>query len=313
MRWAALLLLAGALCAQDKLDLGGGVTLELVSVPAGEFFLGDSHITRSLTGLFGPHEFFGRTVRLTRGFRIGKYEVTVDQFRRFVESTRFQTDAETGRRPWRGLSTGAFTLVDGAWKPKADANWRSPGFAQDGRHPVTCVSWHDAVAFCAWVTKQSGRQCRLPREAELEYAHRARSQTRYHWGISMDPKWQWGNVADDGALEDEDLFFERQDGMKNAIPKGRNDGYRQTSPVGMFQPNAFGLYDTAGNVWEYTLDWFGAKPAAVDPRGAGNETVRGMRGGSWMSTPDVYRPAYRAEIEPESRTATRGFRVVVEE
>lgn len=308
-----LLVMAGALTAQDKLDLGDGVALELVRVPEGEFLLGEAHITRSLTGVFGPHEFFGRMVRLTRGFRIGKYEVTVDQFRRFAEDARYQTDAETGRRPWRGLTTGAFTLLDGAWRGGADVNWRRPGFAQDGRHPVTCVSWFDANAFCEWASKRSGRKCRLPAEAELEYAQRARSRTRYYWGISMDPKWRWANVADDGGMEDEDVFFERREVMKNPVAKGRNDGYKFTSPVGMFSPNAFGLYDAAGNVWEYTLDWFGITPAAVDPRGSGAEKIRGMRGGGWMSTPDLYRSSFRAEIEPESRTATRGFRLLVEE
>ncbi len=311
-----MVVLAGVGPAQTgdttTLDLGEGVKVELVRIPAGEFLMGENHITRSLTGFFGPHEFFGRTVRLSRSFRTGKYEVTVKQFRRFVEATGYQTDAESGQRTWGGLRTGLFTVVDGAWRKNATASWRNPGFSQEDDHPVTGISWYDATAFCEWVSSRTRRACRLPTEAELEYAQRARTPTRYFWGIGMDEKGAWANVADSDGLQDDDVLGDNKHLMKNVVPEDRNDNYRYTAPVGMFHANAFGLYDAIGNVWEYTLDWAGVKPALADPRGTGDEKVRSMRGGSWISTPDLYRSSFRPEIEPESRTSTRGMRLVVE-
>lgn len=295
------------------LQLGADVEMELVGIPAGEFVIGESHVNRGSIGFFAPHELLARQVRLTKPFYIGKYEVTVAQFRRFVQATGFLTDAETGSRPWKNLQKGAYTIVGNSWGPKTDASWQNPGFPQDGTHPVTCISWYDAVAFCEWLSHQTKHVCRLPTEAELEYAQRANTLTRYYWGILPDAHGVWANVADPNGLEDKDIFFEKEVSMKHPLPAGRNDKYRYTAPVGSFPPNPFGLYDAIGNAWEYTLDWEGADPARVDPRGADSETLRGMRGGSWMSTPDFYRPSFRAEIEREGRTSSRGMRIVVEQ
>ena len=305
-----------------SLDLGGGVKLELVRIPAGGFMMGETEVARNLIGLFAPQELRVRHVKITKPFYVGKYEVTVDQFRRFVEATSYQTDAETGKRPWRGLTTGAYTVVDGNWGKDENASWKNPGFPQEGNHPVTCISWYDAVAFCQWVVSQTKRPCRLPTEAELEYAHRAGTPIRYYWGNRPadagrkpdSPLGYWANVGDDKMRDsaDEDIFLDSKNVMKSLIPKGRDDGYTYTAPVGMFYPNPFGLYDAIGNVWEYTLDWAGPNPGLTDPRGADSEKVRSMRGGSWISTPDLYRPSYRAEIEREGRTSTRGMRILVE-
>ena len=101
--------------------------------------------------------------------------------------------------------------------------------------------------------------------------------------------------------------------MRSLIPEGRDDGYEGTAPVGSFYPNPRGLFDAIGNVWEYTLDWAGEDPARTDPRGSEAEGVRSMRGGSWLNSPDAYRPSFRPEIEPGGRTSTRGMRVLVEE
>jgi len=252
-------------------------------------------------------------VRLTRPFYAGTYLVTLQQFRRFIEASGYVTDAENGSRPWRGLTRGAYTIVGNSWGPRPDASWRSPGFPQDDTHPVTCISWNDADAFCRWVAAQTGRKARLPTEAELEYLQRTGTETRYYWGSRPDPRGLWANVTDDGMIGDEDIFPDGQPLMKHWIPKGRNDGYRYTTPVGFFGPNPFGLYDAIGNVWEYTQDWEGPDPALVDPRPTSAARLKSMKGGSWMSTPDFYRPSLRIQVEPESRTSTRGIRVVLEE
>jgi len=296
-----------------NLDLGNEVILELVQIPAGDFVAGESHLNRSDIGFFSPYELIARKVTIAKPFYAGKYLVTVDQFARFVESTHYVTDAESGRRPWKTLSKGAYTTTAEGWGPSTDANWRKPGFPQDGTHPVTCISSYDADAFCRWASKQSGRKVRLPTEAELEYLQRAGTETRYFWGDRTDPHGRLANVADDGIIGDEDIFPDGQPSMKHLIPKGRNDQYPFTTPVGFFPPNLFGVFDAIGNVWEYTADWEGPNSARIDPKGPASSPFRSMKGGSWISTPDFYRPSIRLKIEPESRTSTRGLRVVVEE
>jgi sulfatase modifying factor 1 len=298
--------------APASLDLGAGIAVELVRIPSGEFMMGESNLNRSSIGYFAPHDLIARTVQITRPFDAGKYPVTLAQFERFVNATNYVTDAESGKRPWRGLTKGEYTIVDGVWGPKADANWRNPGFPQSPTSPVTSISWYDADAFCRWASKQTGENVRLPTEAELEYLERAGTETPYFWGAHPDDHGTLANVADYGIAGDEDIFPDGQPPMKTFTREGRDDGYRYTTPVGFYQPNLFGVYDAIGNVWEYTRDWEGADPPRVDPLGATSEPFRSMKGGSWMSSPDFYRPSIRLAIEPESRTSTRGFRVVVE-
>ena len=304
------------------LDLGAGIQLELVRTPAGQFTMGEADYSRALIGLFAPHDLRSRQVTITKAFYLGKYEVTVEQFRRFVEESGYRTDAETGRHSWRELHEGCYTMVDGSWQAKTDASWKNPGFSQQPDHPVTCISWFDAAAFCEWLSRRTGRTSRLPTEAELEYGQRALTPTRYYWGKRPAdyvknpnrPIGYWANVADSSMeyVSDADLFLTGTE-MRSLIPEQRDDGYERTAPVGMFYPNPRGLYDAIGNVSEYTLDWAGEDPARVDPRGVETARVRSMRGGSWISSPDAYRPSYRPEIEPGGRTSTRGMRVLIEE
>ena len=239
-----------------------------------------------------------------------------------VEDNGYETDAETGRRSWRALGKGCYTTIGGSWAPKSDAAWRNPGFPQGSDHPVTCISWFDAAEFCRWLSAKTERTVRLPTEGELEYGQRALTVTRYYWGkrpadYVRDPRLPigyWANVADAarGDNADADLFLTGTE-MRSLTPEGRDDGYGHTAPVGKYYPNPRGLYDAIGNVWEYTLDWAGEDPARTDPRGPDEGGVRSMRGGSWLNSPDAYRPSYRPEIDPAGRTSTRGMRVLVEE
>ena len=155
------------------LDLGSDVQLELIRIPPGEFMMGETDWSRALIGLFANHDLRARQAKITKAFYLGKYEVTVEQFRRFVEENGYQTDAETGRRSWRELEKGCYTMGGGNWGPKSDASWRSPGFPQSSDHPVTCISWYDAVEFCRWLSGKTGLRARLPTEGELEYGQRA--------------------------------------------------------------------------------------------------------------------------------------------
>jgi sulfatase modifying factor 1 len=299
--------------ASSTLDLGAGVRLQLVDIPSGQFTSGESDMSRSNIGFFSPHEIIARSVQISKPFYTGKYLVTVGEFTRFAQAANYVTDAESGSRPWRDLTKGCYTVTGKSWGAVADASWKKPGFAQDETHPVTCISWNDAKAFCDWLSKQTGKKVRLPTEAELEYLQRASMETAYYWGNRTDYRSRWANLADGDIVGDDDLFPDGQPSMKRFTMEKRNDGYKYTTPVGFFPPNMFGVYDAIGNVWEYTEDWEGDDPARVDPHGASSERYRSMKGGSWLSTPDFYRPSIRLQIEPESRTSTRGFRVVVEQ
>jgi formylglycine-generating enzyme required for sulfatase activity len=128
-------------------------------------------------------------------------------------------------------------------------NWRKPGFDQQSTHPVTCVSWDDATAFCQWLSREDGRTYRLPTEAEWEYACRAGTDTLFFWGDDPDAGEGYLNAADETGTPD---------GRSWTHKFNFKDGYAATSPVGRFKPNAFGLHDMLGNVWEWCSDWYAA-------------------------------------------------------
>ncbi|MGE3820240.1 MAG: bifunctional serine/threonine-protein kinase/formylglycine-generating enzyme family protein [Isosphaeraceae bacterium] len=225
-------------------------------------------------------------VRITRPFHLASHEVTVGQFRRFVEATGYQTEAE---------------------RAKETSTWRNPGFKQEDNHPVVCVSHNDALAFIDWLNEQEsrdGRGYRLPTEAEWEYACRAGTGGGY--GGTDDPETlvRLANVADAS--------------LKKAFPnavltlKG-DDGFEYTSPVGSFEPNAWGLYDMIGNVLEWCDDWYDPKyyqsSPAEDPRNLTKAAYRVSRGGGWNARPRNCRPALRGWYSPGYRDYFLGFRL----
>ncbi len=240
-------------------------------------------------------------VDITRPYLLGIHQVTVGQFRRFVEESRHQTEAEKA-------GTGSFGWEEKrrAWELDPAKNWRNPGFSQTDDHPVVCVSHNDAVAFCEWLStteKKEGRTYRLPREAEWEYACRAGSNALFV--ISNDPEdlAKIANVAD-ARLKQE---FSNIDCIKG------DDGFIYTAPVGSFAPNPWGLHDMIGNVWEWCADWYDykyyASSPAADPPGASRGSHRLFRGGSWGGDAGYCRPADRNLFAPGRRNSALGFRV----
>ena len=294
-------------------DLGSGVKMKLVLVPAGEFKMGSGESAEATAAFFNKTygedhvnaDFFKdehpqHGVRITKPFYLGTYHVTRGQFRQFVADTAYKTDAEKGERP------GAF-----GWDPDKKAfgfnakySWRNAGFEQTDEHPVVNVSWNDAVAFCKWLSKKEGNTYRLPTEAEWEYACRAGTTTRYYSGDDPETLAKVGNVADATAKA-------KFPDWKYTIKA--SDGYVFTSPVGSFQPNAFGLYDMHGNAWQWCADWYGAeyyaKSSADDPTGPDTGDVRVLRGGSWYDWPIIARSANRDRSTPVYRYYITGFRV----
>jgi serine/threonine-protein kinase len=260
-----------------SLDSVGRVAIELVYVKPGTFTMGSREAPPNTWLLDARPE---HQVTLTKGYFLGKYEVTRGQFAAFVRATGYVTDAEK-----RGKSHGR--RADWSLGDIPGANWKDPiGFSQADDHPVVAVSWNDAVAFCKWVARVTGRGVRLPTEAEWEYACRAGTKT----------KWSFG---------DNEADF-KEYGLLGLQPQ----------PVGQKKPNPWGLYDMHGNVGELCQD--GPRPYAatdaVDPEGPAKGFNRSFRGGTYDVGPRECESATRLYVSAPSGTWLNiGFRVAVDE
>jgi len=288
------------------------IGMALVRIPAGEFVMGRAESADELAKAFpdyereridGLRDEEAHRVRITRPLDMGTHEVTIGQFKQFVEDGHPSEAERDGTGGW-GYNP-AIAYFEGR---KPVYSWRNPGFKQGDDHPVVNVTWNDAVAFCQWLGKKEGRVYRLPTEAEWEYACRAGTTTRY--SVGDDPK-QLVKVA---ALYDADTRELFPQFAKYAVPG--SDGHPFTAPVGSFRPNAFGLYDMHGNVWEWCSDWYGEdyyrQSPADDPQGPADGNVRVRRGGSWHTWPLYMRSAFRNYNTEETRYVLVGFRVVRE-
>lgn len=248
----------------------------MVVVPSGSFTMGSPPGEKGRARDEGPRH----RVTIGRRFAVGKYEVTVEEFAGFVEATRHVTE----NRCW--------TYENAELKERSGRGWRTPGFSQDGRHPVTCVSWRDARAYVRWLSAETGQRYRLLTEAEWEYAARAGTPSRY--------RYHWGNLA----------------GTDRAHCEGCGSRFAndRTAPVGSFGANALGLHDMHGNIWEWVEDcWHGGYRGMASDGGArttgGNCAARILRGGAWNSRPDDLRAAHRVRDTADARYFGTGFRV----
>ncbi|MFB7708874.1 formylglycine-generating enzyme family protein [Streptomyces sp. NPDC056105] len=291
--------LAPSPCAPER-----GSAVEQVLLSGGEFLMGAD----SADGFPDDGEGPVRRVRLSP-FRIAPYTVTNAEFGRFVAETGHVTEAE--RFGWSyvfaAFLPAALRRISERvpqtpwWCGVRGAFWRAPegpgsDVAERERHPVVHVSWHDAQAYCRWA---GGR---LPTEAEWEYAARGGlEQRRYPWGDELTPGGEHRCNIWQGLFP-----------TKNTL----DDGHRGTAPVDTYAPNGFGLYNTAGNVWEWCADWWttdhGAAPR-TDPAGPATGSAKVIRGGSYLchdSYCNRYRVAARTSNTPDSTTGHMGFRCV---
>ena len=300
--------------ALQEREIANSIGLKLVPIPAGEFMMGGQEPAEELVKAFAAYkrkadyfndEYPSHRVRITNSFYFGKYEVTVGQFRKFVDETAYKTAAEKdgqggwGYDPKTGQCDGRYPQF----------NWRNPGFVQTDDHPVLNVTWNDAVAFCQWLSRKEGKTYRLPTEAEWEYACRAQTTTRYQNGD--DPA---GLIAVSNTLDAKGrtTFPHVQE-----LDLPPSEKLKFTVPVGSKKPNRFGLYDMHGNVWEWCADWYGedyySKSPVENPTGPDTGEVRVRRGGAWNSFPLWARASFRNWNTPQSRCVNLGFRVVREE
>jgi formylglycine-generating enzyme required for sulfatase activity len=268
----------------------------LILVEPGTFEMGSPRAE-----LFHQRSELQHIVELTRGFWIGRIEVTRGQFGRFVDDTGYVTAAETD-----GWSLGVGP--SGGWQRIELISWRDPGFAQTDNRPVVCVSWRDAVAFCEWLSATEGHVYRLPTEAEWEYVCRAGSADSFAWGNAPYNETARSNAADAAWMG---RFSE---------PMGFDwyDGYIFTAPVASFPANAWGLFDMHGNVQEWCADTYEPYEAekvtnpGFPPAGIAQRAPRVLRGGSFASVPAHCRSAHRDAARPGATFVTVGFRVVME-
>ena len=261
---------------------------EMVVVPAGSYRMGSPPYEQ------GRHEHEGpvREVTIAGPFAIGRYEVMVAEFARFVNET--------------GYSAGSscWTYEGDDYTIRAGRRWRNPGFAQSGRHPVACVNWNDAQAYVAWLSRETGEEYRLPSESEWEYAARAGTATARYWGEGESGQCRHANGADASGKE-------RYLGLVTAA--SCRDGHVHTAPAGSFAANGWELHDMLGNVWEWAEDCWNGSYAWAPSDGSAWESgvcaVRVLRGGSWVSSPSDLRAADRNASFTRSRDVDYGFRV----
>ena len=279
----------------------------MIRLPSGSFLMG----TNDLVGFPADGEGPVREVTLDP-FYMDEASVTNEQFAKFVKATGYKTDAEKFvfsyvfhlfiDRAIKGrlMMMGRQLLGLEWWYHVEGSDWShpdGPGSNLEGRmdHPVVHVSWRDAQAFCAW----SGK--RLPTEAEIEYAAR---------GGLMQKRYAWGDVLTPGGKHMCNIW-------QGDFPRTNTaeDGYIGTAPAKSFEPNGYGLYNMAGNIWEWAFDWwspdFHIKGSRVNPYGPPTGDRRVTRGGSYLchdSYCNRYRVAARTSNTPDSSSGNTGFR-----
>ena len=249
---------------------------EMVVVPAGRFKMGD--IQNSGDSDEQPIHYVN-----LKQFAIGRYEITVEEFQKFIQTTGYQTYSEVSGK-------GCYTNRAGyGWKWRERANWQT--VKQSEKHPVVCVNWYDAIAYTDWLTEQTGQPYSLPSEAQWEYMARSDTQSKYWWG--------------------------NQIGYDQANCWETSRWSQTTTPVGTFQPNFFKVYDTIGNVWEWVADhWhsnYGRAPLDGKAWLDEDSAYRILRGGAWVSQPVSCRVSERFKVVPIKSSARIGFRVAIQE
>jgi formylglycine-generating enzyme required for sulfatase activity len=276
----------------------GGRAPEMIVLPHGGFRMGAGDDEPGSVDAEKPAHY----VRFERGFAMSRKAVSVGEFRRFVQATKYRPRASR-----RGHST-VYDERSGNFARRSGVDWQSDyaGAKAADDLPVLHVSVRDAEAYAEWLSQQTGRSYRLPSEAEFEYAARAGMQGRYPWGNDGIPPRGFGNLT----------------GGNDVSPSGRHwsnafvsygDGYWGPAPGGSYKANPWGLYDMGSNISEWVSDCWHASYRRAPAGGAAwfNPGCRSrvVRGGSWAGSPVQARAAWRSSSNSDMTSARTGFRV----
>jgi formylglycine-generating enzyme required for sulfatase activity len=264
---------------RDRFLDGEGQGPELVLLPTGRFQMGSPDHERKIAMEAGSQkawlarELPQRWVGIEKPVAMGRYPVTVGEWRVFVRAS--------------------------GWRQSGEVNWEAPGFPQLDTHPVVGVNWYDAQEYLRWLSEATGRQYRLPSEAEWEYACRAGTKTAFSFGDAISTE-----------LANYDGNFTWNGGARGEYRRG-------TTPAGMFPANPWGLFDMHGNVWEWVQDvvhdnYEGAPLDGSAWEESGDQARRILRGGSWLYNPRYLRSALRNGFSSALSNDIVGFRVVRE-
>lgn len=291
------------------------IGMRFVLIPPGTFLMGSPDGEPGHNS--GGYDETLHQVTLTKPFYLSKHEVTVRQFREFVDTKRYKTDGES--------NNGGHAHDDKAvWKHRPGTNWRNPGYAgpyeQRDDHPVVHVSHADSKEFCAWLQerwtlessmldKETKKQPvllnDLPTEAQWEWACRAGSGARYWWGPDEDTTGKVANVGD------RSLKKVHPEWPRTIMPM--DDGFAFVAPVGSYRANGFGLHDMLGNVWEFCSTRYAPYPkeAVTDPVDGDPKRGFAVRGGGWSNIASDARCASRNADPPHFCHSNLGFRVAL--
>lgn len=283
---------------------------ELVQIAPGQFAMGADVEEPRRLGL--PEYWVKReqprhTVRVERGFAIGRYEVTRGEFAAFARETGY------------GPTAGCWHFVGSEWLLDESRSWRDAKTDQTDTQPVTCVNWHDAQAYLQWLSQKTGRRYRLASEAEWEYVARAGTTTAYWFGDTPESICKYVNLGD---LTTQDRFGWDKTQIKYkelSDWKGQpcKDGFAAMAPVTETVANPFGVHGLLGNANEWVADCWNdthqGAPGDQSARESGADCgLRVMKGQGWTAISASTRAAFRLKMNATDRRFTFGFRVLRE-
>ena len=277
-----LLFLLSALVFADKYKVGTTFQdcpecPEMVVVPAGKFLMGSPDDEEGRWEDEGPQH----QVTISKPFAVGKYEVTLGQFKEFINETRYKV---------RGMCE---IYESGGWDLRADLNWKNPGFEQTDDHPVVCVAWDDAKAYVKWLSEETGKKYRLLSEAEWEYVARASRTTAYHFGAAIFQEQANYNEINNGTVEvgqyrpNEFQLYDIHGNVAEWVEDCWHDDYRGAP--------------SNGSAWSEGCD------STEDLAGV---NTRILRGGAWADSEVDLRSAIRFSTAAWFRHNIIGFRIV---
>lgn len=268
----------------------------MVNVPSGEFMMGTTGGEKQAQPV--------HKVRLA-AFQLGKYAVTVAEFRKFATATGYNPDR----------TCNDFIDSEGLRGPEhiGSGRWDKHRYSYSDYQPVTCISWQDANAYAAWLSEQTGQRYRLPTEREWEYATKANTSSRYFWGDDpmQTEACKYGNFADlTGEQVNNQLYGYSNKGFIEHL--NCDDGEAYNAVVGLYRPNPFGLYDMVGNVSQYLDSCFNPQGYVSDPADTASCEFIATRGGNWHYPAQPHTNRGRFKPEGWNVAANIGFRLAMD-